>query len=239
MKKEPVEFQVDGLTLRGKIYWPDEPKPLAVLFLHGWTGLPQDTGAPVLAENGFTCMTFSLSGHGKSDGRLEDQTRAESLKEVLAAYDFFKSRLPAGTRIAAAGNSYGGYFAAMLCTDRPLAAIQMRVPANYPDERFTEQQLGQSGETPQVFQWRLKPQASDATKSLRGLHAFGGPVQIIEAGNDDVVPHQTVQNYVDAIPDKSKLDYHPMKGWPHSLGEDAGRNRQYQRLTLDWLNSQA
>lgn len=233
---EQLEFDVDGLVLRGNLYKPAEPKKLAILFLHGWTGLPNEDAAKLLAQNGYYAMTFSLSGHNNSDGKIEDQTRAKSLKEVLAAYDLFKSKLPAGTKIGVAGNSYGGYMATLLSAERPIALMQMRVPANYVDERFNEKQLGQGNEDPNVMRWREQKLDSSATKSLRDLHKFSGPVQILEAEFDGHVPHQTVQNYVDAIADKSKLEYHFMEGWPHSLGLDKQRNRAYQSLLLNWLN---
>ncbi|HEX5447889.1 MAG TPA: alpha/beta fold hydrolase [Candidatus Saccharimonadales bacterium] len=240
MKSEPLEFEVDGLKLRGNFYGPAPPaKKLAVLFIHGWTGLPNDSAAEFLARHGYISMTFSLSGHNNSDGRLKDQTRQKSLKEVLAAYDFFKSKLPVGARVVSAGNSYGGYLATLLSTERPLAAIQMRVPANYPDARFSAQQLNQGSPDPDAMFWRQKELGPDVTRSLKALHNFNGEVQIIEAEADEHVPHQTVQNYVNAIVDKSKLDYHLMKDCSHSLGLDKERNRQYQQLTLDWLDKLA
>lgn len=236
MEKQPIEFNIDGLVLRGNLRIPkSNSKSLAVLFIHGWTGLPNEDAAKVLAENGFSTLTFSLSGHNKSDGRLEDQTREKSLKEILTAYDLFKNKLPKEIKIVAAGNSYGGYFAAILSKERPLIAVQMRVPANYPDEGFRDQQLGQSDK---IMEWRSKVLNPDATRSLRALHKFQGTVQIIEAEIDDRVPHQTVQNYVEAVSDKSKLDYHFMKGWTHSLGVDKKRNKQYQDILLNWLNGQ-
>jgi esterase/lipase len=238
MNIQPVEINVAGLTLRGNFYQADKPKDLAILFLHGWTGLPNEPAAKMLAQNGFSAMTFSLSGHNNSDGKLEDQTRQKSLQEVLAAYDLFKSKLPADTKIVVAGNSYGGYMAAVLSVERPLAAIHIRVPANYFDETFNKPQEGQGHEDPKVFEWRHQKLDFNASRSLKALHNFDGPVQIIEAELDDLVPHQTVQNYVDAVKDKSKLDYHFMKGWTHSLGLDPERNRQYQELLLNWLQQQ-
>jgi esterase/lipase len=239
MSKEPIEFIVDGLTLRGNLFRPaGEEKPVGMLFLHGWTGKPNNEAAAFLAENSYWAMTFSLSGHEGSDGTIEDQTRAKSLKEVLAAYDLFKSKLPADFKIGVPGNSYGGYLAAVLTAERPLACIQMRVPADYTDEGFEELRAGKGSENPEVMKWRHQSRDPNATKSLRALHAFKGPIQIIETELDDVVPHQTVQNYIEAVADKSQLDYHFMKGWPHSLGDDPERNRQYQAILLDWLNKQ-
>ena len=237
MRQEPVEISVDGLTLRGNLYLPGKnAKNLAILFLHGWTGLPNEAAAQMLVQNGYTVMTICLSGHGKSDGIIEDQTREKSLKEILAAYDYLKSEISSDMPIGVVGNSYGGYMAAILASQRHVLCLQLRVPANYPDERFDELQLPQSPTmNPELFEWRNRALSPDSTKSLRAISDFSGPIQIIEAEEDERVPHQTVQNYVNAVKDKSKLDYHWMKGWPHSLGEDPERNRQYQEMLLTWL----
>jgi esterase/lipase len=237
--KQPIEFVVNGLTLRGNIYTPEEaPKNLALLFLHGWTGMTNDAAAAVLAENGFSAMTFSLSGHNDSDGKIEDQTRDKSLSEVIAAYEYFRNTLPKDVKIGAVGTSYGSYLAVLLSKVRPLVCLQLRVPANFWDEHFDEPQIDQSGDNSEVRQWRQRPLNFNATRALMAVHNFEGPIQILEAELDDRVPHQTVQNYVDAVNDKTKLDYHFIKGWPHSLGDNKERNQQYQQILLNWLEQQ-
>lgn len=240
MAAEPIEFEVNGLTLRGNLHLSDgEGKDLALLFLHGWTGRPNDDAAEFLASHGFSAMTFSLSGHSSSDGKIEEQTRKKSFQEVLAAYDFFKAKLPNGIKIGVAGSSYGGYLAVLLSAERPVRCLSLRVPANYSDEEFTEPQLRQTAEfNPAVVEWRRMSLNYHEAKSLTALHKFGGSVQIFEAEKDEQVPHQTVQNYVNAVADKSKLDYHLMEGWPHSLGNNKERNDQYRGILLNWLNQQ-
>ncbi len=238
MEAVPLEFEVSGLTLRGNLYYAQVPKNLAVLFLHGWTGLPNENAAKFLAINHYTTMTFSLSGHNNSDGRIEDQTRQKSFNEVLAAYDLFTSKLPKDTKIIAMGNSYGCYLSALLSSERPLGGISLRVPANYTDEKFDEPQLGQGGDDPRIINWREQPLEPSENRALKNLSDFDGPVQIIEAEFDERVPHQTVQNYIDAIQDKSRLDYHFMKGWTHSLGPDKPRNEEFQQIVLKWLEQQ-
>lgn len=235
MKQEAVEFEAGGLKLRGRLFQPDVPKPLAVLFLHGWTGYPNYNAAKFIAEHGYPALAFNLSGHHDSEGRIEDQTRDKSLKEVLAAYDLFAGKLPAGTKIAAAGNSYGGYLAALLPSVRQLSAIQLRVPANYPDEDSDKKQVDMEREW--LKKWRQYQTNPSENRTLAAVNSFGGPIQIIEAENDAEVSHQTVQNFIDSIKDKKQLDYHLMKGWPHSLGDDPGRNEQYQKILLGWLDS--
>lgn len=237
MTKGDIAFNVDGQKLRGRLYRPvGKAKRPAFLFLHGFTGKPNDRAAAIIAENGFYAMTFSLSGHNDSEGKIEDQSRGKSLKETLAAYNFFKSKLPLEVKIAAVGNSYGGYLAPLLSAEKEVGAISMRVPANYPDKGFDEPQIGRGHEDPRITRWRNQKLNSDGTKSLKALRDFIGSVQIIEAENDDAVPHQTVQNYVDAVSDKRQLDYRFMKGWPHSLGDHEERNKQFQELLLNWAN---
>ena len=234
MRTEPVEFKVEGQILRGNIYFAIKPKKLALLFLHGWTGKPNNNAAKVMAENGFNCMAFSLSGHNDSDGKIEDQTRQKSLKEVVAAYDYFKERLLEGAKIVAVGNSYGGYLAPVLSSGRELAAVSMRVPANYPDKGFSNAHQIETSKSSFVMEWRKQKVGSSETKSLRALHRFKGPIQIIEAEHDDAIPHQTVMNYVEAVPNEGQLKYDFMKGWPHSLGDHETCNKQFQKVLLNW-----
>jgi esterase/lipase len=128
--------------------------------------------------------------------------------------------------------------ATLLSAEREVSALSLRVPANYPDERFSDAQLPQAPDqsNTSLTEWRKQIIKYDQTRSLKSLHNFQGQIQIIEAEEDEIVPHETVQNYVNAISDKNQLDYHLMKGWPHSLGLDPQRNQQYQDMLLNWLN---
>lgn len=238
MNPQPVALTVDNQTIRGKFYQPiGVPKKLAVLFLHGWTGKPNEAAAEVLAEQGYYAMTISYRGHNNSDGELKDISAKKSLDDSLAAYDYFVSHLPDDLQIVVVGNSYGGYMASLLAAERKVAALSLRVPAAYADGGFEEPRLGKGSENPEVMKWRLTPHKYTDNIGLTNIHNFAGPIQILEAENDDVVPHQTVQNYVDAVADKNNLDYQLLKGWPHSMGTDPARNREFQTILLDWLNS--
>ncbi len=235
MAQENIEFEVNSQKLRGRLYKPgDDAKKAALLCIHGWTGKPNDNAAAFMAINGFWALTFSLSGHNDSDGKIEDQTRHKSLQEAIAAYDFLKTHIPTSTKIAAVGNSYGGYISNLLSAKRPLAGISLRVASNYVDERFDEKQINQTAEDNLVMKWRYLPLDYKDTRALRAMHEFSGPIQIIEAELDDMVPHQSTQNYLNAVKSKSQLDYHFMKGWPHSIGDDKERQKQFQQMLLTW-----
>jgi uncharacterized protein len=239
MEVEAIEFEVDGLKLRGKFFPGKAPaKDKAILFLHGWTGMPNNPAAAMMAENGYTSLTFNLRGHNESGGELADFSRADFLKDAIAAYDFFAKRLPPGTKIYTAGSSFGSYLSTILSSKRDIGGMSLRVPANYPQETFDEPQVPQVAEPrrAELVKWWRQTLGPDSTISLGSLHDFQGPVQIIEAGEDEVLAHRVVQNYVDAVADKNQLEYHLMKGWPHSLGEGLERNQAYQEMLLKWAS---
>lgn len=238
MSKTSFEIDVDGQKIRGNLYEPAEKThDLTVLFLHGWTGEPNDRSAETLTENGFYSMTISMRGHGNSDGDINQVSRADSLKDALAAYDFLASKLPNGVVIAAVGNSYGSYIAALLSRERDVAALSLRVPAPYVDEGFELSQMGHGAEDKVVMNWRQSAHEYTGNKAFEAVHNFEGPVQIIEAEKDDTIPRQSVQNYKNAISNTERLDYHLMPDWPHSLGNDPERNKQFQGVLLSWLES--
>lgn len=238
MHIEAVAIPVDRQVIRGNLYKPgSEARPVAVLFLHGWAGHPNDNAAKVLVEHGFYALTIGVRGHAKSDGDINRVSRQDSLQDVAVAYDFLAAQAPKGMPIVVVGSSYGSYMALLLSTIRPVAALSLRVPAAYPDKRFTEPQMGQGNEDPEVMRWRRTPQSYEGNRGFEAMHAFDGPVQIIEAEDDEQIPHQTVENYKAAIADSAQLDFHFMAGWPHSMGDDPERNRQFQELLLDWLGT--
>lgn len=236
MSKQEFELGKKGQKIRGVLYLPDSNlKKIGILFLHGWTGKPNDRAAEMLASHGFYAMTFSMRGHNNSDGDIKKVSARDSLEDSKLAYDYFVSQIPKSTQVAVAGNSYGGYIASMLSGERKLTAVSMRAPASYLDYGFDLPRLGRGSEDPKEFKWRHAKVHYSDNKGYNQLHRFEGPVQIIEAELDELVPHQTVMNYADAVKDKTKLDYQFMKGWPHSLGDHPARNKEFQTIFLAWV----
>jgi uncharacterized protein len=235
MRVLPLEIVVGGQTIRGNLYSPAEisDKP-ALLFIHGWTGKPPEEVAAMAAERGYYALTFSLRGHNESDGDIHVVTRAGALADAGAAYDFLQSQV-GDVPVVVVGGSYGGYTAALLSGNRNVAGLSLRVPAGYPDEGFDEPQFGKDHNDASVMEWRSNIQGHNSNKAFGAVYAFAGPVQIIEAGKDELVPHQTVLNYADSVADKDRLEYHLMPDWPHSLGGDPTRIREFQDVLFGWL----
>ena len=238
MQREPVEIHVDNEKIRGILYIPESnSKKVGVLLIHGWTGKPNHAAAEILAKNGYKVLAISLRGHNDSDGDIRRVSRKKSLDDAIAAYDYLNSALRPSSPIAVVGSSYGSYIAVMLSAKRVVSALSLRVPATYPDEGFDDAQWGMGGENPRINAWRKTTVSFDKNTAFKNLHNFNGQVQIIEAGQDEQVPSEAIKNYIDAINSKSKLEYHLMKDWPHSLGDNIENNRHFQVILLSWLNN--
>ena len=71
--REDVEFDADGVRLRGWLYLPDEPRgPMpAIVLAHGFSAVKEmylDAYAEVFAEAGLVALVFDNRNFGASDG---------------------------------------------------------------------------------------------------------------------------------------------------------------------------
>ncbi|MDX6622780.1 MAG: uncharacterized protein QOE75_712 [Solirubrobacterales bacterium] len=196
-----------------------------VLFLHGWESsqrgyLPR--AAAVREDCGAVCLTFDLSGHGENAAAPPDSfSPRQHLEETIAAYDALAATdgVDPG-RIGVCGASYGGYLAALLTGQRPVASLLVRAPALYPDAAF---------ELPPVRR-RTELVATADAMPLRNLAEFTGPVLVVESERDEVIPHEVVAAYVASRPG---IRQETIAGAAHALCEPSW-NRAYLDLILGW-----
>ena len=86
-------------------------------------------------------LTFDLRGHAQTQAQYESVSREDSMRDVLAAYDFLAAQHNVDSdAIAVVGSSYGGYLAALLTALRPVKWLALRVPALYKDSEWTPAQ---------------------------------------------------------------------------------------------------
>lgn len=212
-----ISFMSDGDKVAGNIFKPAKSSNLAFLLIQGWTGHQNVAAAQALADLGFASMTYDMRGNGESEGDLSKLSRADFLNDAVIAYDYLKQQLGDHAQIGVIGSSFGSYTGVLLSERRPVVCLSLRVPANYPDEGFDKPQLAQKYESQDFVEWRKKKLSYTENRALTALRNFKGKVQIIEAGADEMVTHQVIENYVDAVFDDQQLDYAFMKGAPHSL----------------------
>jgi len=224
-----------SLTNKGKqldiaIIYPPSVKEQnsAILFVHGWTSEKERSYqyAHALSQLGFICFLFDMRGHGKSEGDIKAFTVKDFLDDVLAAYDYLANLNGVDKEnISGVGSSFGSYLLALLSSKRNIKNLSLRVPADYRNEDFNISKYKASGsDNPVIVEWRSKARKFNETYALQAIHNYKGNIQIIESEKDTVVPHQTVQNYINAVPDKSRLTHVLLAGAPHSIKAGKFRN---------------
>jgi len=234
-----IEFSVDGLILKGDLFYPEKIKDKnpSILFIHGWTSEKTRSYqyAGVLIKLGFIVMLFDMRGHGISEGNINIATPKEFLRDCVAAYDYFSNVKGVDKdNVNIVSSSFGGYLSAMLISERKVKNLVLRVPADYANDTFEKPKMGNAGENPDVFKWRLIPKKYNETFALQGLHDFEGNILIIESEKDTIVPHQIIQNYIEAVKDKNKLTHTVMKGAPHSTKPGPFKD-MVTKILVDWF----
>jgi uncharacterized protein len=116
---------------------PNADKKYCVLWLQGWSSAMDShrEGVTNMAEqSGTTFVTMDPAGHGLSDFPLEESTHKQQLEEIIATFDEVKNR--GFENIIVIGGSFSAYLTALLTSERPVHAVILRAPANYPYEEF-------------------------------------------------------------------------------------------------------
>jgi len=233
-----ISFTSDGYKLAGNLFKPvSQPKQFAFLFIQGWTGHQNTEAAQTLTKLGFTTMTYDMRGNGDSEGDITKFSRADFIKDATVAYDYLGSQIGKDTLIGVVGSSFGGYTAVLLSEQRNIFCLSLRVPASYPDEGYYDS-LASYAESASTTKWRGKKINFSENHAFQVLHDFKGPVQIIEAGSDNIVPSQSPKNYGDAVADSSRLTYEVVPNAPHRLENEQLQSDYENRLTK-WVKNLA
>jgi uncharacterized protein len=238
LRDESVGIAVDQQYLEGTLLVPDARRDAmpGVLFLHGWGGNRDQylARARTIAALGCVGLTFDLRGHEATQPQHETVTRAENLRDVLAAYDLL-ARCPAvdAARIAVVGSSYGAYLGALATALRPVRWLVLRAPALYKDEDWNlpKRKLHQD---PDFAAYRQRAHRPDENRALGACARFCGDVLVVESEHDHVMPHPVMRNYVAAFGNSHSLTYRVIDGADHGLSHAAWK-QTYTELLVTWL----
>lgn len=236
MKK--VVFLVDGQKVKGTLIFPKVVKQQSpgALFIHGWTSSEESylPRAKAVAKHGEICLIFNLRGHGKSDGRLEDFSRKDHLKDVITAYDFLVGQKSVDkNRIGVCGSSYGGYLASILTSKRKVKWLVLRAPALYPDEDFNIPTAKLIRE--EINTYRRTKISPKENLALKAASKFSGNLLLVESEKDETVPRETIKNYLKAVNPKATLDHKIMKNADHALTKKKWK-LEFIKILSEWYN---
>lgn len=218
----------NGIPLAATFHPGRSDARLAFVVTHGW-GSQRPTDIPAaLAAEGFPTIAHDLRGHGASGGSVESASREDWVDDLVAFIDELRAQVP-GLPIGLVGASFGAYLSLVAAADHDVACLALRVPANYVDEGFEKPHVAGMLDPGPERDRLLTPSDSYALATLR---AFRGPVHIVDADGDTVIPARTIADYA-AAADPARLTRHTLRDAPHHLANDALR-AEYMGVLISW-----
>jgi dienelactone hydrolase len=231
MAKQRVSFESYGRELQGRLFVPASASGYAVLFVHGFgaRGRTCEQYAKKIAQLGVISLTFDLSGHGDSEGRVEELSLNNNVDDVCSAYDYLASRagsLTDSSQIKVAGMSYGGNLAVIATTRKSITSLLLRSPPLYPKLLFDKPRGLYTVDQALI----AKPELDNP--ALKAIQEFDGNVSLAVSEFDELVPGAVTDAYNLAA---KNCTITIIKGASHSF--DAAAQEQFQPLVSLWATS--
>ena len=226
---------VEGEQLNATMLRPS-PKLPGILFVHGWGGSQsQDLSrAREVSGLGCVCLTFDLRGHDLDSEKSRTVSRAENIRDLLAAYDWLAAQsIVDPNAIAVIGISYGGYLASILTSLRNVRWLALRAPALYKDPGW-ELPKRQLHADQDLNTYRHQRISEEENKALKACAAFRGDALIVASEKDDIIPHKVIENYIAAFSNVRSLTSRTISDADHSLSEKHAQ-KSYTTILIRWL----
>jgi pimeloyl-ACP methyl ester carboxylesterase len=228
-----ILFESDSRKIAATVITPDEghESPYALLLGQGYQDdrLRNSMYGVYLARTlGITCLAFDMSGRGDSEGDLTSLTIADHQQDYQNAYDCLAGRVAESTAIFAHGWSYGGYQAAVLSGNRPLAGLILQTPVLYPDDWFNSSRAGLAPANVREFREQITPLSQ--CLPLNALRNFNKPTLIVAAADDEWVSESVISAYSGAAP-RNQLEI--MHNATHTLHDT--QHEDFQLVLRKWL----
>jgi pimeloyl-ACP methyl ester carboxylesterase len=182
-----TDFALDrgGVVLRG---WRLNPRAGDALIYFGGNAERIELAGPVLAQAlpGHAIHLLAYRGYGASDGRPAE---AALVEDAVALYDEVRRRQPEA-RIAVLGRSLGSGVASALAARRPVDALVLVTPF--------DSLVAVAAQLLPVLpvRWLLR----ERYDSVQALRDYPGPVLVIRAGRDRVIPAARTDALVATLP---------------------------------------
>lgn len=235
---EQIAFAGPLGTLRGLLHRPDSASPAPVIvLLHGFTGqhIEQDRlfvqMARALTAAGFAALRFDFYGSGDSDGDFQEFTVESEVADAAAALDWLTQQPgldPA--RVGVVGLSLGGAITALLAGQdvRVKAAVLWNAlgrPGDLADKLAPEPLGGLTVSAGLIDSLRR-------ADPVAAIGRYTGPVLVIHATGDEVVPPAAAEAYAAALGSRATLRW--FEGGSHTFTHPDWRQTVFT-WTIDWL----
>ena len=198
------ELRRDDVILRGWVVNPG--RPTAIIYFGGNAERIEggrDAFAAWFPDRSVYLVAYR--GYGASEGSPGE---AALLADAVAVFDHVRTRHPGP--IAVVGRSLGAGVASYLASQRPVARLALVTPFD------SMAALGAAHYPWLPVRWLLR----DRFESTRHLSGYDGPVLVIRAGRDQVVPAANTDRLIASLPrspqivDLAEADHNSIGGFP-------------------------
>ncbi|MFI4986006.1 MAG: alpha/beta hydrolase [Alphaproteobacteria bacterium] len=129
--KDVAFFSGPGLRIAGRFYLParGRDRRAGIVFCHGFGGTKEGTPpglSRLLAQHGYTVLTFDYRGFGESDGPRGRLVQTEQIEDTVHAIEYLAQQATIDPgKIGIYGTSFGGGIALLAAkrSERPRAAF--------------------------------------------------------------------------------------------------------------------
>lgn len=180
----------DGVTLRG---WVVNPGQTQALVYFGGNAEPVQVNRERFARwfPDHTIYLMAYRGFGASEG---EPTEAGLAGDALALFDLVQRQHP-GTAIDVLGRSLGSGVAAHVAGKRNVRRLALVTPYD------TLVDVGQAH-----YRWLpIRLLARDRYDSVSHLSGYTGPLLVVRAGKDRVIPPANTQRLIDSLPRRPQV----------------------------------
>lgn len=212
-----LELRRDDVVLRG---WQHGSDRRHALLYFGGNGERVEHAAQELAERLGDHAIYALAyrGYGASEGRPGERALVD---DALALYDLVRTKHD-GAEIAVLGRSLGSGVAAQVAAARPVSALVLVTPFD------SLVALAQSLYPFVPVRWLLR----DRYESDRHLQAYAGPILVVRAGRDEVIPAAATDRLLAALPGHQRVLDLPQAG--HN---DLDLDQRYLETVTEFLGT--
>ncbi len=234
-----IQITCTGYTIFADWYEGTDKNKL-LLVLPGYTSTranQKDFASAVVKRTGMSVLVIEYSGHGDSPFELKDTRPAQHFLEVVCAFDWLKNQYP-NAGISVAGSSYGGFLGTQLTKYRTFEKLVLRAPAIYKPGDFyntwASRLLDEEKYHIESQMYRQDTEALAKHPLLARASAFSGKTLVVVHENDELVPRQTTDAYINAFGAESFI----ATGFSHGVRQSPVSEEQieaYQDRIADWL----
>lgn len=239
----------------GFFYFPEGKGPFPiVVYFHGLSIGKRTRSAGYLAKLlpklGFAYFVFNMTGHGESDGKLEDVTPSKAAEDARAAVALVKKQKAVDkNRIGLFGSSYGGYVAIRVAAnDSTIKVLVLKSPAvDYAEVR--KFQIGDFGiaawkKLGIMYVWHRKEEKGyilkyqfyqDSLKNpgYKWVPKIKASTLVVQGDKDTYVPISQSRKLYDLLKAKPKKRV-VIKDGDHKYKNPKHRTR-FNKLAVDWF----